>query len=424
MIVKKFQGATETEAVLKAKEELGSQAVVLSVKTLKQRGIFKLFKKDVVEITAALEEKEFINGIKDKKPKFSDKLAESSSNRPNTKVNSNASINYVADEKIDIVPESAAIEEKLDSLHTLLRTQMDKETDKKAASVNSKAVEDNNDNKSNNIIKQRENANFKFLQLIYNKLIDNDVDERYANLIISEIENSIKKESNIDSLLAGVYQKIILKLGEPKPIVLGKKPKIVFFIGPTGVGKTTTIAKIASKFKIENECKVAFITADTYRIAAVEQLNTYASIIDCPVDVVYSSDEIEESINQYSEYELILIDTAGRSHKSEEQMNDVVDLYNNLVKSADKYDIEVFLTLSVTTKYKDLVRITEAYKDIPGYKIIFTKLDETCSLGNILNIKMLTNASLSYTTSGQNVPNDIEVVNEQGLAKQLLGGNE
>ena len=142
------------------------------------------------------------------------------------------------------------------------------------------------DNTERQQVKQRENANYKSLQLIYKKLIDNEVDSRYADEIIGEIENSLKKESNIDSILSAVYQKIILKLGKPRAITLSDKAKVVFFIGPTGVGKTTTIAKIASSFKLEHEAKVAFITADTYRIAAVEQLNTYASIIDCPVSVV------------------------------------------------------------------------------------------------------------------------------------------
>ena len=120
-----------------------------------------------------------------------------------------------------------------------------------------------------------------------------------------------------------MYQKIILKLGEPRTISLGDKPKVIFFIGPTGVGKTTTIAKIASHFKLEKYTKVAFITSDTYRIAAVEQLNTYASIIDCPVNVAYSPDEMDECLDEFKTYELILVDTAGRSHKSEEQMEEL-----------------------------------------------------------------------------------------------------
>ena len=409
MIVKKFQALTEKEAVLKAQEELGSGAVVLNVKTLKQRGIFRLFKKDIVEITAALEEKDFVQKISQNKPRFRNNIG-----------TNNPSINIVADEKLDVVSESTILEEKLDSLHNSLRNQLNKESDFEKA-INEVTYSKQEEKM---VVKEKENSNFKFLQLIYTKLIDNDVDEKYANLIISEIEGSLKKESNIDSLLAGVYQKIILKLGEPKPIVLGKKPKVAFFIGPTGVGKTTTIAKIASTFKLEHQTKVAFITADTYRIAAVEQLNTYASIINCPVDVVYSADEIEECLRLYESYDLILVDTAGRTHKSDEQMTEVIDLLKKAANTKDIYDIEVFLTLSITTKYKDLVKITEAYKDVEDYKLIFTKLDETCCLGNILNLKLLTNAPLSYTTSGQNVPTDIEVINEQGLAKQLLGGND
>ncbi|MDO5403480.1 MAG: flagellar biosynthesis protein FlhF [Eubacteriales bacterium] len=394
MIVKKFQGQTEKEAVIKAKEELGSTAVVLNVKTIKQRGVSKLFKKDVVEVTAALEENDFINGMKDKK-----------------KPKQTSSINLVADEKISLPKETDVIEKKLDSLHSLLETQIKSSEEKRAEEEPPKAE------------KEKENANFKFLQLIYKKLIDNEVDEIYANQIIGDIETSLKKEANIDSILAGVYQKIILKLGQVKTIEIGEKTKVVFFIGPTGVGKTTTIAKIASKFKLEKQARVAFITADTYRIAAVEQLNTYASIIDCPVSVVYSADELDECLEDYEAYDLILIDTAGRSHKSEEQMIELGKLIEKVEAYGDRFDYEIYLTLSITTKYKDLIDITERYKDIKEWSIIFTKLDETCALGNILNMKLLTGAALSYTTSGQNVPNDIEIINEQGLAKQLLGGN-
>ena len=225
------------------------------------------------------------------------------------------------------------------------------------------------------------------------------------------------------SILSAVYQKIILKLGKPRTITLSDKAKVVFFIGPTGVGKTTTIAKIASSFKLEHEAKVAFITADTYRIAAVEQLNTCASIIDCPVSVVYSVEDMDKSLTDYKDYDLILIDTAGRSHKADDQMDELKSFIEQVVQRKDEFDFESYLTLSVTTKYKDLKSIADKYDDV-DWSIIFTKLDETCSLGNILNMRMLTDRPLAYTTSGQNVPNDIEVINEQWIAKQLLGGGE
>lgn len=424
MIVKKFEGATETEAIMKAKEELGSKAVVLNVKTLKQRGIFKAFKKDVVEITAALEEEEFINGINNRKN------AAMESKQPTA-----SRINLVADEKVEVRPETIAIEQKLDSLHSLLQSQIISSRDIKDADrsnsdrKNTADIQDTDvsitsgENAGRQAIKERENSNIKFLKLIYKKLIDNEVDEKYANQIIGDIEASLKNESNIDSILAAIYQKIILKLGEPVSIKLGDKPKVIFFIGPTGVGKTTTIAKLASLFKLEEHAQVAFITSDTYRVAAVEQLNTYASILGSPISVVYSADELESALNEYSDYDLIMVDTAGRSHRCEEQMSELTDLLDRMEEISNRFDVEKFLTLSVTTKYKDLIDITERYADVKDWSIIFTKLDETCCLGNILNIKMLTDAPLSYTTSGQNVPNDIEVINEQAIAKQLLGGS-
>lgn len=431
MIVKKFQADTETEAILKAKEELGNGAVVLNVKTLKQRGIFRLFKNDVVEVTAALEEKEFINGINNKKPTFDNKKTANSGF--NTGIGNMKSItepkpviNLVADEKIDVNGNAANIEKKLDSLHSLLENQITSSSavhKKQDTYVQNTNLNDKDVTPGKQIVKERENANYKFLQLIYKKMIGNEVDTKYADEIISDIEASLKKESNIDSILAAVYQKIILKLGTPKTISLGDKPKVILFIGPTGVGKTTTIAKIASHFKLEKETKVAFITSDTYRIAAVDQLNTYASIIDCPVNVAYSADEIGESLDEFKDYELILVDTAGRSHKSEEQMEELDNLIEMVASRADEFDLEIYLTLSVTTKYKDLVNIADKYRHIENWALIFTKLDETCYLGNMLNMKLYTGAPLSYTTSGQNVPNDIEVINEQRLAKLLLGGN-
>ena len=265
MIVKKYTGKDETEAVMKAKDDLGSNAVVLNVRTMKQRGLAKIFKKDFVEITAALEEKDFAQNVNNNKPTFSRVSSEAIKKQQ-------SQINLLADDRADTnaPKQSEIIEKKLDSLHDMLRNQMVKEEDVKP------------------VVRPENNANFKSLKLIYNKLLENEVSEKYANAIINDIENSMKKESNLDSILASVYQKIILKFGEPEAIEDDDRRKIVFFIGPTGVGKTTTIAKLASDFKLTRSKNVAMITADTYRIAAVEQLNTYASILDVPVNVIYS----------------------------------------------------------------------------------------------------------------------------------------
>ena len=443
MIVKKFQAPTEMKAIIKAREELGSTAVVLNIKSIKQRGLARLFKKDAVEVTAALEEKDIVDGINKNKPVFDNNAASGQEAKPERMINqsmvsggTSSTINLIADDNT-AVSSASAIEQKLDSLHNLLQNQGSLNSDMSssgsqgktvAASAYTKRMSDIKEDISgaageNKQVKERENANYKFLQLIYKKLIDNEVDSRFADEIIGEIENSLKKESNLDSILAAVYQKIILKLGKPKTIEMGDKAKVIFFIGPTGVGKTTTIAKIASSFKIEKEARVAFITADTYRIAAVEQLNTYASIIDCPVSVVYSVEDMNKSLSEYKDYDLILVDTAGRSHKATEQMDELKAFIEEVAQRADEFDFECYLTLSLTTKYKDLKSIADKYDDV-DWAVIFTKLDETCSVGNILNIRMLTDRPLSYTTSGQNVPDDIEVINEQGIARQLLGGGE
>lgn len=399
MIVKKYTGKDETEAVMKAKDDLGSNAVVLNVRTMKQRGLAKVFKKDFVEITAALEEKDFAQNVNNNKPTFSRVSSEAIKKQQ-------SQINLLADDRADTnaPKQSEIIEKKLDSLHDMLRNQMVKEEDVKP------------------VVRPENNANFKSLKLIYNKLLEDEVSEKYANAIINDIENSMKKESNLDSILASVYQKIILKFGEPEAIEDDDRRKIVFFIGPTGVGKTTTIAKLASDFKLTRSKNVAMITADTYRIAAVEQLNTYASILDVPVNVIYSPSEIVESIEELSDYQMIFVDTAGRSHKNTEQRDEIIEMISNVRNSDIDADIVIFLVMSVTTKYRDMVNICDAYKSLNSYRLLFTKLDETDSVGNILNIKLYTGAPISYITCGQNVPDDIESVDVQKLAKSLLGG--
>ena len=195
--------------------------------------------------------------------------------------------------------------------------------------------------------------------------------------------------------------------------------KFIFFIGPTGVGKTTTIAKIASNLKLKENAKVALITSDTYRIAAVEQLRTYASILGIPLSVVYTKEELEEEKEKYIDYDVVLIDTAGRSHRNEEQKQDLLELIN----AVEEEKRDIFLVLSAATKYKDLIRITDSYRNINDCGIIFTKLDETTCIGNILNTKLMTNAPLSYTTWVQNVPDDFGYMDAQSIAKKLLGGN-
>ena len=270
-------------------------------------------------------------------------------------------------------------------------------------------------------VPEEQSAALVCLQMIYNQLVANEVEEVYANKIISEIEQSLKPDATVDNILSSIYQKIVLKLGQTRAMDIEEgQTKYIFFIGPTGVGKTTTIAKLASAMKLNKKANVALFTADTYRIAAVDQLKSYANILNIPLRVVYSETEMMEAIEEFKHYDIVMIDTAGRSHKNREQRDDIEKLIQSV--PADKR--EVYLVLSATAKYKDMVKITETYSEITDYSIIFTKLDETGAIGNIFNIKMLTGAPLSYTTFGQNVPEDILIINPQAIAKQLLGGGQ
>ncbi len=421
MIINKFQGKTEAEAIEKAKSEMGMDAVIMNVRTIKPKGVLSAFKKPTYEVTAAREEAEHA-------------MPASAFHSP---LKMHEQINLAADEPIQVPPlakkeepeeneklgmfehvlkesrqETNGIEERLDSLQNMIQHRF--------------SGEEYSEEKLEKPLEKTEQSgrtgaeNFHFVKMLYKTLLDNDVSEKYANQILDELENIMKAGNSVDHILSNVYQKMILKFGQPKPIDLsGPKPKVVFIIGPTGVGKTTTIAKIASKYKLEQGKKVAFLTADTYRIAATEQLRTYANILDEPCTIIYSAEEMNQAIENVEDYDLVLVDTAGFSHKSEAQREDI----KHLIESVDeKYDKSVYLVISATTKYRDLLDIIDIYKEIADYKIIFTKLDETSTYGNLLNIRLYSNAELSYITNGQNVPDDIEIFDTQKIVKNLLGG--
>ena len=263
----------------------------------------------------------------------------------------------------------------------------------------------------------------RIVRAIYSMLLRSEVDERYINQIMAELDINILNEVSIETALGFVYQKLVLKFGRPKLITTGeKKPKVVFFIGPTGVGKTTTIAKLASDFRFNQKKKVALFTADTYRIAAEKQISVYGELMNIDVVVLYveDKDDINEKIaERYSRYDLILVDTTGFSHHDEEQIKSITSLLDSL---SDRYEKQVYLVLSATTKYRDLKRIVDVYRGFTDFDLLFTKLDETEVYGNLLNIKLYAEAPLSYVTNGQTVPDDFEVIDSQKMVHSLLGG--
>lgn len=418
MVIKKYQAGTETQAILQAKSELGKDAIVMNIKTIKPKGMFKLFRKTQVEVTAAVDEANSKEPGKEQKPL--------------------TMINAKIDERLhpELSTAGAAegedkeLDKKLNTLARLVEQQMEsrkkeprKETRKSKIKEEPEPEEVRETRDTREKRKQAapmDSLKNKSIDLIVDTLTNNEVSVMYARQIIEEITHAGNVRT-LDDMLACVYQKIILKLGQTRPIVYEKgnrRPKVVLFIGPTGVGKTTTIAKLSSKLALEDKKKLAILTADTYRIAAVEQIKTYAGILSIPVEVVYEIKDLSSILPKYKQCDYILVDTAGRSHKNTEQFDDLRQLLN----AFSKYSVQTYLVLSATTKYKDLKKITALYDDITDCNLIFTKLDETDAVGNILNVKLDTGMPLSYVSYGQNVPDDIEVMNPQVIAKQLLGG--
>ncbi len=398
MVIKKYQAQTENDAMILVKEDLGKDAIVMNIKSIKPKGFFRFFRKPLVEVTAAYDE---AGGIKLEKEPAAEPVKPVFNQEYKQAVMRGDILMDGKEPKKE--EESSAIEVKLDNLQSMLEKQIISET------VRTEEKEEMPESIFDN----------SCVKLIVEKLKDNEVTEENVNSIIKEVENRIHKDTTIDNVLSHIYQKIVLKLGQPKTISLKHEgTKFIYFVGPTGVGKTTTIAKIVSSIKLNNQIKVALVTLDTYRIAAVEQLRTYANILDIPLRVVYSNSELKDVREEFKDYDLVLVDTAGRSHKNEEQIAD----FKEMLETTPEEVQEVYLVLSITTKYKDLIQIADCYKKITNYSLIFTKLDETSAVGNILNIKMHTGAPLSYTTWGQNVPDDIGKVNAQKIAKQLLGG--
>lgn len=410
MIIKKFQGKTEAEAVESAKKELGNGIVIMNVRNVKKKGLFSFLKPQMIEVTVALEEEPVRpTAVPEVNRNLTDAIA-------NIRSVSEKALQQEAAEKKEQGnteekrTDSAVIEEKLDSLHFLLEQQMQKPEENKAEDRAEAAEE------------EQPSEMEQFMKLLYNTMLENEVNEKYANQIIDEIEKSNKPNMPFDYALSNIYQKMILKFGKPAGITpAAQGPKMVFFIGPTGVGKTTTIAKIASRFCVDGGKKVALLTADTYRIAAAEQLRTYANILEVPFRIIYSVEEIGQVMRDFKDYDYILVDTAGHSHQNAEQKEVMKELIHSVDGILEK---EVFLVLSATTKYRDLLSIADTYSDMTDYKLIFTKLDETTTLGNLLNLKLYTGAPLSYVTCGQNVPDDIEDFNPQKTVKRLLGGKQ
>lgn len=391
MKIRRYMGRDTQEAILKVKMDLGSEAVILNTRKIRQKGLFKMFSKPMVEVLAAVDE---FYGTKGKKEPQKSEVA-----IPAYEKNiENESKLKEKEEKI------AFLENKVNNMENVLQ-KIYEQVSKGNAKPQVKAV------------KPEEKVRPKVIELFYSNLLKNEVEGHIAKQLIDTISSKVTDTSSINDISANLYNLISGILGKPQTLKLREdgKPTVVIFVGPTGVGKTTTLAKIAAEYSLNHKKKVGLITADTYRIAAVEQLKTYGEILGMPVEVIYSINEINDAMEKYKDKDIILIDTAGRSHRNKSQFDEL-----KMLVEASLAD-EVFLVLSTTTGMRNCREILANYNFLKDYKLIFTKLDETPSLGIILNARRLTNKNLSYVTVGQSVPDDIEVANVDKITKKLLG---
>ncbi len=253
----------------------------------------------------------------------------------------------------------------------------------------------------------------------YMQLIQNQVAEEYASELIRTVQKLIRPEhaQNPEFVREKLAEQIEKLLPSGGPIVRTKTtgPHIVALIGPTGVGKTTTIAKLAANLKLREKHRVGLITIDTYRIAAIDQLRKYAEIIGSPLRVVSSCEDMIDAIRAMQACEFILIDTAGRSPNDTLKLNELKTFLDAAAPD------EVHLVLSTTSSQECVELAISRFSDVRVDKIIFTKIDEAAHVGTILNVVKKVNKMLSYVTTGQDVPNDIEVGRGRKLAQLILG---
>lgn len=256
-----------------------------------------------------------------------------------------------------------------------------------------------------------------------------DIKERYNNFktfglnshIIVELMNEDEKESvNAGRTYSDILKESLLKVlnrisidGEDNNC---KERKIYSFIGPTGVGKTTTLAKLAALNTVQRGKKAALITLDTYRIAATAQLQTYARIMDLPLEVAINRNELKEAIRKHRDCDRIFIDTAGRSPNKNGDINELKSIFN-----IDE-DIHSFLVLSATTQYQNMINAARRFDELSFKSFIFTKLDESGDPSAMINFLVSKQKPVSYFTAGQNVPEDIEIASRKKLASFLLAG--
>lgn len=261
-------------------------------------------------------------------------------------------------------------------------------------------------------------ANFSAVLVnVYQRLVDHELAEDLAQDIILKVHNELGPSGTSNYELVREYvrrhiQELIAVSGPPR-ITTGTT-RSIFLIGPTGVGKTTTLAKLAANYSLVEHKRVGLVTVDTFRIAAIPQLRTYADIIGVPLEVVYTPAELNEALRRFADREVVLFDTPGGSPRNSKQL-EVLKEYVDAVEVKD-----VYLAVASPTRYTDMLEVYRRFAIAPINGLLFTKIDETNRFGPLVNLVNETKARLTYLTTGQNVPQDIELADSVKMAELLL----
>lgn len=346
MIIKRYIVDNMNEAMIKIRYELGSDAVIVSQRKVKQKGFTGIFKSKKIEVTAAVDDK--------------------------TKKISNTEDNNDVKKEI----------EELKSMVQNLTVQKDQKSKREPK------------NKTKQMLIEKD-IPAEIVEDIYSKLILKYPDKKV---------NAKSAESEIKNLLCEIIK--------TQPGITGR---IQVLVGPTGVGKTTTIAKLAGINTLYKNKRVGLITLDTYRIGAVEQLKTYAEILGVDFGVVITTKDIPDVIDKMKNCDLIFVDTTGRSSKNIMQVSEIRKFVEDFNPDM------VHLVLSMTTKQKDIIDIINSYKIVNFDSLILTKVDETDVCGPVLTAVYNSNVPISYVSTGQNVPQDIEEANAEKLVDMIMG---